>query len=78
MPAFMWLTARERARVIRAGQGYDAVMRGDVIYTNGWLYRAMVLAARMLPQRLVTGLMQRNAKQFRKVLTAVRPGGLKT
>ncbi len=62
LPKFLWMDADAVAR-----QGYDAVMRGDAIYVNGGVNRALVLAARMLPQRLVTGLMQRNARNFRKV-----------
>jgi short-subunit dehydrogenase len=62
LPSFLWMDADTVAR-----QGYDAVMRGDVIYTNGRINRAMVLAARMLPQRLVYALMGRNAAKFRKL-----------
>lgn len=61
MPRFMWMDAPTVAR-----QGYDAAMRGDVIYVNGRINRALALAGRLLP-RLVTGLMQRNAGKFRKV-----------
>jgi uncharacterized protein len=62
LPSFMWLDAPTVAR-----QGYDAVMRGDVVYINGRIYRAMVWASRVLPQWLVHGLMRRNAKTFRKM-----------
>lgn len=62
LPSFLWMDADAVAR-----QGYDAVMRGDVVYTNGRINRAMVLAARMLPQRLVYALMGRNAAKFRKL-----------
>lgn len=62
MPRFMWMDAPTVAR-----QGYAAAMRGDVIYVNGRVNRALALAGRLLPQRLVTGLMQRNAGKFRKV-----------
>lgn len=62
LPTFMWMDADTVAR-----QGYDAVMRGEVIYVNGAINRTMVLAARMLPQQLISGLMGRNASKFRKV-----------
>jgi short-subunit dehydrogenase len=62
LPRFLWLDAATVAR-----QGYDAVMRGDVVYVNGRLNRAMALAAKMLPRRIAGGLLQRNARKFRKV-----------
>ena len=62
LPAFMWLDAPAVAR-----QGYDAVMRGDEVYINGRVYRALVLAARLLPQGLVHALMRRNSGKFRKI-----------
>jgi uncharacterized protein len=62
LPRFLWMDAPTVAR-----QGYEAVMRGDVVYVNGAVNRAMVLGARLLPERIVTGLMQRNARKFRKV-----------
>ncbi len=60
-PRFMWLDAPTVAR-----QGYDAVMRGDIVYVNGGINRALTRAARWAP-RLTTALMQRNAGKFRKV-----------
>lgn len=62
MPGFMWLDAPTVAR-----QGYDAVMRGDIVYINGLVYRLIVWASRVLPQWLVHGVMGRNAKTFRKI-----------
>lgn len=60
-PRFIWLDAPTVAR-----QGYEAVSRGDIVYVNGRINRAFVLAARWQP-RLFTWLMQRNASKFRKV-----------
>ncbi len=61
LPGFMWQDAPTVAR-----QGYEAVMRGDIVYVNGRLNRAFARSARLLP-RLVTRLMQRNASKFRRV-----------
>lgn len=62
MPAFMWLDPAAVAR-----DGYAAVTRGDAVYVNGRIYRAMILGARLLPQALVMAVMRGNAKKFRKL-----------
>jgi uncharacterized protein len=62
MPRFLWMDAPTVAR-----QGYDAVMRGDVVYINGRVIRAIALAGRLLPRRLIDVVMARNAHKFRKV-----------
>jgi short-subunit dehydrogenase len=61
LPRFMWLDARTVAQ-----EGYAAVSRGDIVYVNGRINRALATAARWQPG-LVTWLMQRNASKFRKV-----------
>lgn len=62
LPAFLWLDGATVAQ-----EGYAAVMRGTPVLVNGRVNRALALAARMLPRRLVWGFMQRNAGKFRKV-----------
>lgn len=60
-PRFMWLDADTVARA-----GYDAVMRGTPVLVVGRVHAALALAARLLPERLVRGLMRRNTGRFRK------------
>lgn len=47
-PGFMWLDASAVAR-----QGLDAVERGDVVYINGLVYRALSSVARLTPGRVL-------------------------
>jgi len=44
-PSAMWMDADTVAR-----QGYDASMRGDVVYVNGWLNWGITSLARVLPE----------------------------
>ena len=62
MPAFMWMDAATVAE-----QGYAAVMRGDPVYINGRVNRAIALAARLLPAGLIRGLVGRSGRRFRSV-----------
>jgi hypothetical protein len=62
LPKWMWMDADTVAR-----QAYDAVMRGDVVYVNGAVSKAMVVLARHTPDRLVKKFLKRFAKTFRKV-----------
>jgi short-subunit dehydrogenase len=62
MPGFIWLDAPRVAR-----ESYQAVMAGIPIYVPGRLNRTVATAARVLPRRLVTSLMNRNAGKFRRV-----------
>lgn len=62
LPRWMWMDARTVAI-----QGYEAVMRGDVVYVNGRVNRAMVQLARYMPQWIVTRVALRAAKKFRRV-----------
>ena len=48
LPAWMWLDADTVAQ-----QGFDAVMRGDVVYVNGRRYRALLQGIRFTPAWLV-------------------------
>jgi short-subunit dehydrogenase len=58
----MWMDADTVAR-----QAYDAVMRGDIVYVNGWKNRGIVRLARYAPDWLVNGVLKRFAKKFRRV-----------
>ena len=62
MPKFMWLDADFVARA-----SYDAVMAGTAVFVPGRVYRTMTTLARVLPQSVVWGVMNRNAKRFRRV-----------
>lgn len=61
MPAFMWMDAETVAR-----QGYEAVMRGDMMYVNGRLNQTIVWFARHLPPRLAYRLTVGRGSSFRK------------
>lgn len=62
LPKWMWMDAETVAR-----QAYDAVMRGDIVYVNGRVYRTLILLARHTPDWLVNGVLKRFAKKFRRV-----------
>ena len=62
MPAFMWSDATMVAR-----ESYQAVMAGVPVYVPGQLNRRVAGLSRLLPRRVVWGLMQRNASKFRRV-----------
>lgn len=62
IPAFMWLDAETVAR-----GSYDAVMAGTTVYVPGRVSRSLASLAKVLPRRVVSGLMQRNAGKFRRV-----------
>ena len=61
MPAFMWMDAETVAR-----QGYEAVMRGEVIHVHGRVNRALVWLARHLPPRVAYRLTVSRGSSFRK------------
>jgi uncharacterized protein len=62
LPRFMWLDAERVAR-----ESVDAVMRGQAVYVPGPVNRSLASAARLLPRRVVTAFMTRNAGKFRRV-----------
>ena len=62
LPKWMWMDADTVAR-----QAYDAVMRGDVVYVNGRVNRAMVVLARHTPDWLVKKFLKRFSKNYRRV-----------
>ena len=61
MPAFMWMDADTVAR-----QGYDAVMRGKMVYVNGRVNRAIAYLSRVMPQWIVMMAVKRTAGTFRR------------
>ena len=61
LPTWMFMDARTVAR-----QGYDAVMRGQVVYVNGRVNRAIVQLVRYLPRWLLNGVLRRTARKFRR------------
>ena len=61
LPKWMWLDADRVAR-----EGFDAVMRGEIIYVNGRRYRALLQVARLAPTALVNAVMGRSASKFRR------------
>jgi len=62
MPRFMFMDAATVAQ-----QGYDAVMRGQAVYVNGRVNRAIALVVRYAPQWLIRGVLRRAASKYRKV-----------
>jgi short-subunit dehydrogenase len=62
MPRFMWLDAEYVAR-----GSYEAVMAAVPVFVPGGVNRSVATLGRVLPPRVVSRLMQRNAKKFRRV-----------
>jgi short-subunit dehydrogenase len=62
LPGWMWVEADEVAR-----SSYEAVMTGVPVHVTGRVHRSMARLARILPDRVVRGLMNRNASKFRRV-----------
>ena len=62
LPRFMWLAADDVAR-----GSIDAVMAGVTVYVPGRVNRSLATMSRVLPRRVVTRLMTRNAGRFRRV-----------
>jgi short-subunit dehydrogenase len=61
MPRFLWMDAATVAE-----QGYAAVMRGDPVYINGRVNRAIALAGRLLPAGTMRHLMRRTGERYRR------------
>lgn len=61
-PKFMWLDADRVAR-----ESVDAVMKGRVVFVPGRVHPIIAAAAHVLPRRVMTALMMRNASKFRRV-----------
>jgi len=62
MPSFLWMDADTVAR-----QGFDAVMRGDMVYVNGRVNRAIAFLTRIMPQWIVMLVLKRTARKWRKM-----------
>jgi short-subunit dehydrogenase len=62
LPRWMWMDAETVAR-----QAYDASMRGDIVCVNGRVNRAIVTVTRYAPQWLVSRVLKRAAKKFRRI-----------
>lgn len=60
VPAFLWLDADAVAR-----HGFAAVMAGRPIAVKGAIYKALVLFARYLPERLVLRWALRQSRRYR-------------
>ncbi|GAB3037794.1 SDR family oxidoreductase [Oleiagrimonas citrea] len=60
MPKWMWMQADQVA-----AQGLDAVERGDVVYVNGRVNRAIKAFAKLLPDRLALRLSSRHSNRYR-------------
>lgn len=61
LPSFMWMDADTVAR-----QGYDAVMRGDIVCVNGRVNRFIAFITRVMPQWIVMRVLKRVARKFRR------------
>lgn len=62
LPGFLWMNADDVAR-----DGYEAVMRGDIVRVPGRVNRTLAVLARVLPQRLVMGVTRRHGHRYRKL-----------
>ncbi len=66
LPKFMWMQADDVAR-----QGFAAVMRGDMLYINGILNRAIAFFAKYLPNWLGEWITRTQSSKFR--ITDAKP-----
>ena len=62
LPKWMWMDADTVAQ-----QGYDAVMRGDIVCVNGAWNKTLVTLVRYTPDWLVNAVLKKFAKKFRRV-----------
>ncbi|MEO8010116.1 MAG: dehydrogenase, partial [Dokdonella sp.] len=61
LPKWMWMDAQTVVE-----QGLAAVERGDAVYINGAVNRAIKTAFKLMPDRLALTLIGRKSRQFRK------------
>ena len=61
MPAMLWLDASAVAR-----EGYDAVMNGQSVVVNGWIYRFLVWLTGALPRSLSRWVSGSAGRRYRK------------
>jgi len=62
LPSVLWLSAPAVAH-----EGYDAVMRGDPVVVNGWVYRCLLWLIGIAPDRLVRAVSSGAGRRYRKV-----------
>ncbi|HVZ31516.1 MAG TPA: SDR family NAD(P)-dependent oxidoreductase, partial [Polyangiaceae bacterium] len=60
LPKWLWMDADKVAR-----QGLNAAARGEIVYVNGGINRAIASAFRLLPERLAQRSIQRRAARIR-------------
>ncbi len=61
LPAVMWLDAPTVAR-----EGYEAVMAGDPVVVNGWIYRFLLWLVGVVPKPIVTWVSGSAGRRYRK------------
>ena len=61
MPGFFWLTAEDVAR-----EGYDAVMNGQPVVVNGFIYRCLVWLTGAMPRGIVRSISRVAGRRYRK------------
>ncbi|HOX70162.1 MAG TPA: SDR family oxidoreductase [Dokdonella sp.] len=61
LPGWLWMDAETVVR-----QGLDAVERGEAVYINGRINRAIKSMLKLMPDRLALHLIGRESRQFRK------------
>jgi len=61
IPEFMWLSADQVVR-----EGYDAVMQGESVQINGWIYRRLVWMAGAMPNAVTKWVTGRAGRSYRK------------
>jgi short-subunit dehydrogenase len=61
LPGLAWMDAETVAR-----QGVEAALRGQTVYVNGILNRAIEAAMRFMPKAAARGIMRGQAKRYRK------------
>lgn len=60
MPKWLWMDAESVAR-----QGVDATERGEIVYINGRVNRAIKTFVKLLPDKFALRLVQRRSQRFR-------------
>jgi short-subunit dehydrogenase len=61
MPKILWLDAPRVAR-----EGYEAVMAGDSVVVNGWIYRLLIWLNGVLPRPLARWISGSAGRRYRK------------
>jgi len=61
MPGFLWLKADDVAR-----EGYEAVMKGQSVVVNGFIYRTLIWLSGALPKGIVRSVSRMAGGRYRK------------